>query len=233
MCLTEPQAGSSLSDVKTTAVKARDGDYYLLTGTKCFISSGDHDLTENIVHPVLAKLAGRTARGQGHQLVHRSEVPHQAGRLGRRVQRRGDRRHRAQAGPARQRDGHAELRRERRLPRLADGRAEQRPRVHVPADEQRAHRHGRAGDRGRVERLPARTPVREGTAAGARHHREGSDQASDLRSSSMPTSGGCCSRRRLHRGHVRPARVRREPDGQEPRLGERGGAWRAADILES
>ena len=56
MCLTEPQAGSSLSDVKTTAVKATDGDYYLLTGTKCFISSGDQDITENIVHPVLARL---------------------------------------------------------------------------------------------------------------------------------------------------------------------------------
>ncbi len=56
MCLTEPQAGSSLSDVKTSAVKAKTGDYYVLTGTKCFISSGDHDLTENIVHPVLARL---------------------------------------------------------------------------------------------------------------------------------------------------------------------------------
>jgi alkylation response protein AidB-like acyl-CoA dehydrogenase len=58
MCLTEPQAGSSLSDIKTTAVPATDGDHYMLTGTKCFISSGDHDLTENIVHPVLAKLPG-------------------------------------------------------------------------------------------------------------------------------------------------------------------------------
>ncbi len=56
MCLTEPQAGSSLADVKSTAVKAEDGDHYLITGTKCFISSGDHDLTENIVHPVLARL---------------------------------------------------------------------------------------------------------------------------------------------------------------------------------
>lgn len=58
MCLTEPQAGSSLSDVKSTAVKATSGDHYLITGTKCFISNGDHDLTENIVHPVLAKLPG-------------------------------------------------------------------------------------------------------------------------------------------------------------------------------
>lgn len=58
MALTEPQAGSSLSDVKTTAVKAADGDHYLITGTKCFISSGDHDLSENIIHPVLARLPG-------------------------------------------------------------------------------------------------------------------------------------------------------------------------------
>jgi len=58
MCLTEPQAGSSLSDVKTTAVKADGADHYLLTGTKCFISSGDHNITQNIVHPVLAKIPG-------------------------------------------------------------------------------------------------------------------------------------------------------------------------------
>jgi alkylation response protein AidB-like acyl-CoA dehydrogenase len=58
MCLTEPQAGSSLSDVKTTAVKASDGDYYMITGTKAFISNGDQDMTENIIHPVLAKLPG-------------------------------------------------------------------------------------------------------------------------------------------------------------------------------
>src|SRR5512140_1505992 len=58
MALSEPQAGSSLSDVKTTAVKAKNGDDYLITGTKCFISSGDHDLAENIIHPVLARLPG-------------------------------------------------------------------------------------------------------------------------------------------------------------------------------
>lgn len=56
MCLTEAQAGSSLSDIKTTAVKANGGDHYLVTGTKVFISNGDQDFTENIVHPVLAKL---------------------------------------------------------------------------------------------------------------------------------------------------------------------------------
>jgi hypothetical protein len=53
MCLTEPQAGSAVGDVKTMAVK--DGDVYKITGTKIFISSGDHDLTENIIHGVLAR----------------------------------------------------------------------------------------------------------------------------------------------------------------------------------
>jgi len=68
MCLTEPQAGSSLSDVKTTAVKAADGDYYSITGTKCFISSGDQDITENIVHPVLARIPGAPAGVKGISL---------------------------------------------------------------------------------------------------------------------------------------------------------------------
>ncbi len=53
MCLTEPQAGSMVGDVKTMAVK--EGDVYKITGTKIFISSGDHDLTENIIHGVLAR----------------------------------------------------------------------------------------------------------------------------------------------------------------------------------
>ena len=53
MCLTEPQAGTAVGDVKTMAVK--EGDVYKISGTKIFISSGDHDLTENIIHPVLAR----------------------------------------------------------------------------------------------------------------------------------------------------------------------------------
>ncbi len=56
MALTEPDVGTSVGDIKTTAVKAADGDYYLLKGTKRFISSGDQDITENIIHPVLARI---------------------------------------------------------------------------------------------------------------------------------------------------------------------------------
>ncbi len=54
MNLTEPQAGSDLSAVRTRAVP--EGDHYLITGQKIFITYGEHDLTENIVHLVLARL---------------------------------------------------------------------------------------------------------------------------------------------------------------------------------
>lgn len=55
MALTEPHAGSSLSDIRTRAEPAEDGTYRL-RGNKIFISGGDHALSENIVHMVLAKL---------------------------------------------------------------------------------------------------------------------------------------------------------------------------------
>ncbi|MGD0274875.1 MAG: acyl-CoA dehydrogenase [Syntrophales bacterium] len=57
MCLTEPGAGSDVGALKTTAKRLPDGKF-LITGTKCFISSGDHDLVPNIVHPVLARIEG-------------------------------------------------------------------------------------------------------------------------------------------------------------------------------
>ncbi len=68
MALTEPQAGSSLADITTTAVKAPDGDHYMIKGTKCFITSGDHDITENIIHPVLAKIEGAPLGTKGISL---------------------------------------------------------------------------------------------------------------------------------------------------------------------
>lgn len=55
MCLTEPQCGTDLGQVKTKAIPQDDGTYKI-SGTKIFISSGEHDLTENIVHIVLARL---------------------------------------------------------------------------------------------------------------------------------------------------------------------------------
>ncbi|MFN9478002.1 MAG: acyl-CoA dehydrogenase [Betaproteobacteria bacterium] len=61
MCLSEPQAGSSLADIATRAVFERDsplGPQYRLAGNKMWISGGEHELTENIVHLVLAKIPG-------------------------------------------------------------------------------------------------------------------------------------------------------------------------------
>ncbi len=57
MCLTEPHCGTDLGLLTTRASKSADGSYRI-TGTKIFITSGDHDLTENIIHMVLARLEG-------------------------------------------------------------------------------------------------------------------------------------------------------------------------------
>ncbi|SFS10583.1 acyl-CoA dehydrogenase [Sphingomonas jatrophae] len=65
MCLSEPQAGSSLADVRTRAVADGEdalGARYRLTGSKMWISAGEHDITPNIVHLVLAKVVGPDGR---------------------------------------------------------------------------------------------------------------------------------------------------------------------------
>jgi len=67
MCLSEPQAGSSLADIRSKAEPLSDGSYKL-TGTKMWISGGDHEITENIVHMVLAKTPGSPAGVKGISL---------------------------------------------------------------------------------------------------------------------------------------------------------------------
>ncbi|MDH4016152.1 MAG: acyl-CoA dehydrogenase [Actinomycetota bacterium] len=67
MCLSEPQAGSSLADITTRAVSQDDGSYRL-TGSKMWISGGDHELSENIVHLVLARIPGSPAGVKGISL---------------------------------------------------------------------------------------------------------------------------------------------------------------------
>jgi alkylation response protein AidB-like acyl-CoA dehydrogenase len=66
MNLTEPQAGSDLAAVRTRAV--REGDHYRLTGQKIFITYGDHELAENIIHLVLARLPDAPAGVKGISL---------------------------------------------------------------------------------------------------------------------------------------------------------------------
>jgi alkylation response protein AidB-like acyl-CoA dehydrogenase len=67
MCLTEPHCGTDLGIMKTKAVPNGDGSYDI-TGTKIFITGGEHDLTENIIHLVLAKLPDAPAGPKGISL---------------------------------------------------------------------------------------------------------------------------------------------------------------------
>jgi alkylation response protein AidB-like acyl-CoA dehydrogenase len=67
MCLTEPQAGSSLSDVKTIAVPQPDGSYKI-KGQKIFISGGDHEGVDNFIHLTLARIEGAPAGTKGISL---------------------------------------------------------------------------------------------------------------------------------------------------------------------
>ncbi|MEO2148536.1 MAG: acyl-CoA dehydrogenase [Flavobacteriaceae bacterium] len=67
MCLTEPQAGSSLSDIVTKASPC-DGGHYKISGQKIFISGGDHQYSDNIVHLLLARIEGAPAGTKGISL---------------------------------------------------------------------------------------------------------------------------------------------------------------------
>jgi alkylation response protein AidB-like acyl-CoA dehydrogenase len=67
MLLTEPEAGSDVGALTTSAVKNPDGTYSI-AGSKIFISSGEHDLAENIIHPVLARTEGAPAGTKGISL---------------------------------------------------------------------------------------------------------------------------------------------------------------------
>ncbi len=82
MCLTEPHAGTDLGIIKTRAVPNADGSH-AISGTKIFISSGEHDLTENIVHIVLARLpdAPKGTRGISLFIVPKF-LPGEGGALG-------------------------------------------------------------------------------------------------------------------------------------------------------
>jgi len=68
MCLTEPGAGTTVGDLTTTATPIADSEEYLIEGNKIFISAGDHDLTENIIHLVLARVPGDCAGTKGISL---------------------------------------------------------------------------------------------------------------------------------------------------------------------
>ncbi len=130
MNLTEPQAGSDLALVRTRAEPQPDGTYKVF-GTKIFITYGEHDMAENIVHLVLARVQGAPEGVKGISLA----------------QRRALRQHRAQAGHQGQPHGRAAIWRPRRRRGLPGGRRKPGPGVHVHHDERCALRRGRAGHR--------------------------------------------------------------------------------------
>jgi hypothetical protein len=82
MCLTEPQCGTDLGQVKTKAELNEDGSY-AISGTKIFISAGEHDLTDNIIHIVLARLpnAPKGTKGISLFIVPKMQVD-EAGNIG-------------------------------------------------------------------------------------------------------------------------------------------------------
>ena len=80
MALTEPQAGSSLTDITTTAVPSPEG-YYHIKGQKIYISGGDHTATENVVHLMLARIQGAPAGIKGVSLFVVPKYREEAGQL--------------------------------------------------------------------------------------------------------------------------------------------------------
>ena len=183
MNLTEPQAGSDLGTVRTRAVPAGDGSYRIY-GQKIFISYGEHDLTDNILHLVLARLpeAPKGTRGLSLFLVPKllpdgtrndvrcSSIEHKLG---------------IHAQP----DLHDGVWRQRRRRRLAHRRGASRPCLHVHDDEQRAALGRAAGRRARRARLlktRARSPANVGKA-----RRPPTTATAWRRSSRTPTCGAC------------------------------------------
>ena len=123
MNLTEPQAGSDLALVRTRAEPQPDGSYKLF-GTKIYITYGEHDMADNIVHLVLARVTGAPEGVKGISLF----ICPKFRRRRQRAQRRALRQHRAQARHQGQPDRGAAVRRPRRRSRLPDRPGEPRPR---------------------------------------------------------------------------------------------------------
>jgi alkylation response protein AidB-like acyl-CoA dehydrogenase len=162
MCLTEAHCGTDLGLLRTKAVPQPDGSYKL-TGSKIFISAGEHDLTENIIHLVLARLPDAPPGIKGISLF---VVPKFLPKANGRQRRRGNG---VKCTAHRTQDGHQGIRHLpdefRRRHRLARRRAEQGHARDVRDDEQRTAVGGHPGTGHRRNRLPERRRLREGPSA--------------------------------------------------------------------
>ena len=170
MNLTEPQAGSDLAAIRTKAVPQDDGSYKLY-GSKIFITYGEHDYTDNIVHLVLARTPDAPPGTKGISLfVVPKFLVNADGSLGARNDVRCvslEHKLGIHASPTAVL-AFGDQRRRRRLPRR---RGEPRPRVHVRDDEPRALRRRHAGRGHRRARVSARGRLRARPRAGPRGRR--------------------------------------------------------------
>ena len=219
MVLTEPDAGSDVGAGTTKAVQQADGSWHI-TGVKRFITSAEHDLSDNIIHLVLARPEGAKAGTKGLSLfvVPKFHVD-LADRRARRAQRRLRDQRREEDGPQGLHDLRAHLRRDRRARAgLAGRRGARRHRPDVQGHRARPHVRGRQGDRHAVGRLPGRARLREDPRAGRRPHGDvqgrpaGDDHPPPGRAPLADAAEG------LRRGHARAVPVHREL----PRPGHRG-----------
>ena len=134
MNLTEPQAGSDLSLVRSKAIPQADGTY-LISGTKIYITYGEHDMAENIIHLVLARVEGAPEGVKGISLFVVPKVLVQADGSSGCAQRCDLRQHRAQVGYQGQSDGGAAVWRCGRCNRLFGWARKPRLGIHVHHDE--------------------------------------------------------------------------------------------------
>ena len=179
MVLTEPDAGSDVGAGRTKATLNDDGSWHI-EGVKRFITSAEHDMSENIIHLVLARPVGVEGVGgpgtKGLSPVPRPEVPLRP--RDRRADRRAQRRLRHQR---RAQDGHQGLQHLRGHLRRPEWGGEPAKgwllgEVHdgiapdVPGHRERPHDGRHQGHRDAVDRLPQRAGVRQGARAGRRPH---------------------------------------------------------------
>mgnify|MGYP003694039443 CR=1 FL=1 len=218
MCLSEPQAGSSLSDIATRATPdgadfASDplGPRYRLRGNKMWISNGEHELAENIVHLVLAKIPdadGKLVPGtrgislfivpkklvdaEGELTGERNDVA-LAG-LNHKLGYRGIPNTLLNFGEGK----FAGARRGAGAIGYLVGQPGRGPALHVPHDERGAHRRRPRRDDARLRRLRglARLRAERGRRAGRSAPAARTRRSRRCRSSSTPTSSACCWRRR-------------------------------------
>ena len=228
MNLTEPQAGSDLSLVRTRAEPQADGTYKLF-GTKIFITWGEHDMAENIVHLVLARVAGAPEGVKGISLfivpkflvnadgslgarndAHCVSIEHKMG---------------IKASPTcvLQFGDHGGADRHARRP------GEPRPRVHVHHDERGPLRRRRAGHRGGRARVPARRGVRARPRAVAPGRRL--DEHRRAHHPPPRRAPHADDDARLHRGLPRDGAGGRERVRRGARASRRRGARREPGLL--